>query len=155
MKTLPILTLPSPILREKSREVAMKELPRLHGFIDTLVATMYANDGIGIAAPQVGTSLRIIVIGTEKSPLVLVNPVIHTSSQETGWGEEGCLSVPGIFGKVRRAKKIQVKALDPSGKALSLKASFLLARVIQHEIDHINGILFIDKMERAKGALLL
>lgn len=154
MKTLPILTLPNPILRGKSREVEIKELPRLHGFIDALVASMYRNDGIGIAAPQVGTPLRIIVIGTEKSPLILVNPVIRTCSQETEWGEEGCLSVPGVFGKVRRAKKIQVKAVDPLGKALSLKASFLLARVIQHEIDHLDGILFIDKMKRAKDALL-
>lgn len=129
----------------------MKELQDLKGFLDALVATMYANDGVGIAAPQVGNLLRIITVGTEKTPLILVNPIIHTHSRESEVGEEGCLSVPNVFGRVKRAKKICVRALDPFGKAFSLNASFLLARVIQHEIDHLDGILFIDKIEPAKN----
>jgi peptide deformylase len=107
---------------------------------------MIQEDGIGIAAPQVGESIRLVIINQKDKPLIMINPRIITKSIRTEIAEEGCLSVPGVFGMVKRAKKIKATALDASGKQYVLKAEGLLARVIQHEVDHLNGILFIDKM---------
>lgn len=148
MKKLTILTTPHPILRKIAKEVPTDHIAKYRDWIEMLSETMYRDNGIGIAAPQVGESIRIIIIAQAEKPLTLINPVIIKSSEATELGEEGCLSVPGIFGLVRRSKKIKVSALNQNGKKLRFDASHLFARVILHEIDHLNGILFIDKLER-------
>lgn len=147
-----ILTEPEPILRQKGRGISPDELgtPELEQLARDLTETMYARDGVGIAAPQIGQSVQMCVIAREHTPeqkndLVLINPVWTKKTLTKISGEEGCLSVPDVFGKVKRYKKIKVTALDPHGKKLMFEATNFPARVIQHEIDHLNGVLFIDK----------
>lgn len=149
---LKVITIPNPTLRDRSHEVSpdFVMLPETQQFIQDLILTMYADDGIGIASPQVGKNVRICIIGREATPdkkhdLVLINPVWTKISRRTDWDVEGCLSVPKIYGKVKRYTQIHVEALDASGKAISFDAKKFFARVIQHEVDHLDGILFIDK----------
>jgi len=108
--------------------------------------TMSEKDGIGLAANQIGILKRIVVIADKEGPLILINPEIIEKSWLKNIMEEGCLSVPGVFGTVKRHKKITVAAINSRGETLKLKAEGMLARVIQHEIDHLDGILFIDKV---------
>lgn len=106
--------------------------------------TMYAFDGIGLAAPQIGISKRIIVVDTGDNLIEMVNPeIIYGEGEQTG--SEGCLSVPNVVGLVKRAKKVTVKGLNRKGEEVNIEASDLLARVFQHEIDHLDGVLFIDR----------
>lgn len=149
---LPIVTIPTPTLRDRSIEVTRDFVIQkdMQEFIQNLIITMYDDDGIGIASPQVGKNIRICIIGREATPekkkdLVLVNPVWTKTSRKTEWDTEGCLSVPNIYGKVKRYTHIQVEALDEQGNPLSFEAKKFFARVIQHEVDHLDGILFIDK----------
>ena len=107
---------------------------------------MLKEDGIGIAAPQVAKSIQMIVVNHKDGPLVLINPKVKSKSMRIEIAEEGCLSVPGIFGLVKRSKKAKVEALDKDGKNVEIKAEGILARVLLHEIDHLKGILFIDKV---------
>lgn len=109
---------------------------------------MKLDNGVGIAAPQVSKSIQLIVVNMKDQPLVLINPKIILKSIRKELGEEGCLSVPGVFGMVKRSKTVRVKALNQKGGKLFLKAKGMLARVLQHEIDHLLGILFIDKVVR-------
>lgn len=113
-----------------------------------MINTMRRSQGIGLAAPQVGVSQRLIVIAFQKEPLILFNPEISKKSFKKESGEEGCLSVPGVFGLVKRHYKISVAALDKSEKKINFVAEGMLARVIQHEVDHLNGILFIDRIKK-------
>lgn len=147
-----IVTIPTPTLRDRSIEVTRDfvMLPETQQFIQDLVLTMYADDGIGIASPQVGNNIRICIIGREATPdkkhdLVLINPIWTKTSRRTDWDVEGCLSVPKIYGKVKRYTQIHVEALDAKGEKISFDATKFFARVIQHEVDHLDGILFIDK----------
>ncbi len=119
--------------------------------------TMYAADGIGLAAPQVGIAKRVFVIDIREpgvEPLAVVNPVI-LESEGTERGEEGCLSLPGLIGVVERAARVTLEGVDVTGKPIRVDASELLARVIQHEIDHIDGVLFIDRLSPIKRKMLL
>ncbi|MFQ1049804.1 peptide deformylase [Avibacterium paragallinarum] len=133
----------------------------LHQLIDDMFETMYKEQGIGLAATQVNVHRRVIVIdieGTKENQIVLINPKIIESSGETGI-EEGCLSLPGLRGFVPRKEKLRVEALDKNGKAFILDADDLLAICIQHEIDHLNGIVFADylsplKRQRMKDKLI-
>lgn len=133
----------------------------LHQLIDDMFETMYKEQGIGLAATQVNVHRRVIVIdieGTKENQIVLINPKIIESSGETGI-EEGCLSLPGLHGFVPRKEKLRVEALDKNGKAFILDADDLLAICIQHEIDHLNGIVFADylsplKRQRMKDKLI-
>ncbi|MGB9763003.1 MAG: peptide deformylase [Minisyncoccia bacterium] len=134
----------NPILRQKSKEVE-KVTPEIRNLILEMKEIMLQNDGIGLAAPQIGESLRIIVCQIDDKFYSFVNPKIIKTSKKTIIFEEGCLSLPFIFGEVERPEKITLEALDFYGKPIKLKAFGLLARVIQHEIDHLDGILFIDK----------
>lgn len=150
---LKIITEPNDILRKRSLEIDRDFLlnPETQEFIKNMIPTMYSTDGIGLAAPQVGLNIRICVVGKEAvggNDLVLVNPTWEKTSRRKSVDVEGCLSVPQIYGKVRRWKNIQVDAWDEKGNLLSFSASNFFARVIQHEVDHLEGILFIDK---AKG----
>jgi len=147
MAILPILTLPDPVLRQKAKRVR-----NIDGSIQRLIAdmleTVKADPGrAALAAPQVGVSLRVIVIdipGAED--VVLVNPEIVKSSGERAV-TEGCLSVPGYYGEIKRARRVTAKGRDASGKEIRIKADGLLAQALQHEIDHLNGMLYVDHLE--------
>jgi peptide deformylase len=149
---LPILTYPNTILRQKAQEINLTEIGTLtlQELIKNMQQTVKAAGGIGLAAPQIGQSKRMIIINLENNNLVLINPKITRFSLRKELGEEGCLSLPGKFVLVKRAKVIKVTAFDENGKELKFKAKDLLARVIQHEIDHLNGVLIIDKAEKIK-----
>ena len=138
---------PDSVLRRKAEPIKAIELhkPELQQLFLDMEQTMDDNDGIGLAAPQVGKSIQLAVIKTKDGALALANPKITRFSLRQEFGEEGCLSIPGVYGSVKRSRTIRVRALDRRGKKLNFKASGLFARVIQHEIDHLNGILFIDK----------
>ncbi|OFI07668.1 peptide deformylase [Clostridium acetireducens DSM 10703] len=136
------------ILRKKSREI--KEIDdRILTLLDDMVETMYKNQGVGLAGPQVGILKRVVVIDVGQGPIYLVNPEI-IEKQGSYLDAEGCLSVPGRQEFVERPEKVKVKALNREGKEVILEGSGLLARAFCHEIDHLNGVLFIDKI--AKGA---
>jgi peptide deformylase len=149
---LEILTEPNPVLRQKSRPVEPADFkdPKFEQSILNLIETMKSRDGVGMAAPQAGMPLRFCVITKEYSEdkikdIVLINPVWTKKSILRSSDEEGCLSVPNVFGRVLRYKKIRVKAVDENGKSVNFEAKNFLARIIQHEVDHLDGILFIDK----------
>lgn len=149
---LPLVQLPNPNLRKRSIEIDRAVLlsPPIQTFIDEMIPTMYGDDGIGLAAPQVGKNIRVCVIGKDAdkkltTDLVLINPTWERTSKKTNIDTEGCLSVPNQFGKVKRYTHIDVNAWDRKGNPLSFEAHKFFARVIQHEIDHLDGILFIDK----------
>jgi len=137
---------PDPVLRRKAKRVSRVD-ESLNRLIDDMIETMYQASGAGLAAPQVGVSLKIAVIGIpDEDVIVLVNPELVKKSGERVV-IEGCLSVPGYRGEIKRAEKVTVKALDRNGKAFRIKADDLLAEVLEHEIDHLNGILYIDHLE--------
>lgn len=151
-----IVTLPQPILRRKARKVTDFGT-ELQALIDDMIETMRQAPGVGLAAPQVDESVRVIVVeypekeDDEESPLKLytmVNPRITRKSEETIVGTEGCLSVPGILGDVERPTAITVKGQNRHGQAYTLKAKGWLARIFQHEVDHLDGVLFVDRAEK-------
>jgi len=153
---LDITTHPNEILRAENKKISQKELKtdEFKRFVFDMAETMRKKDGIGLAAPQVGKNIKMCVINTEKGDLILINPKIIRKSFRKETDEEGCLSIPGVFGKVKRSKKIKVNALNSKGDKISFSASGLFARVIQHEVDHLHGVLFIDKaIEITKGEL--
>jgi peptide deformylase len=147
MAVLPIRALPDPVLRQKAKRVKA-----IDGSIKKLVAdmieTLHADPGrVGLAAPQVGVSLRVIVIGIPgEEDVVLINPEIVRRKGER-MVTEGCLSVPGYFGVIKRAESVRAKGLDVSGKEVKIKADELLAQALEHEIDHLNGMLYTDHVE--------
>ena len=146
MAVLPILKHPDPVLRRKAKRVSHVD-ESLNRLIDNMIETMYQVSGAGLAAPQVGVSLKIAVIGLpDEDVIVLVNPELVKKSGERVV-IEGCLSVPGYRGEIKRAEKVTVKALDRNGKAFRIKAEELLAEVLEHEIDHLNGVLYLDHLE--------
>jgi peptide deformylase len=146
MAVLPILKHPDPVLRRKAKRVTHVD-ETLNRLIDNMIETMQQASGAGLAAPQVGVSLKIAVIGIpEEEVIVLVNPEVVKKSGERVV-LEGCLSVPGYRGEIKRAENVTVKAFDRNGKAFRIKADDLLAEVLEHEIDHLNGVLYIDLLE--------
>lgn len=160
MSVLKVLIYPEDHLKEIARPVTEVN-DDIRKIIDDMFDTMYQEEGIGLAAPQVDILQRIITIdieGNKENQLVLINPEILVAEGEAGI-EEGCLSIPGFRGFVPRREKVTVKALDRNGKAFTLEANGLLAICIQHEIDHLNGILFVDylsplKRQRIKEKLI-
>ncbi len=142
---LKILKYPNDFLRKKAREVEDFKDPKLVGLVSDMVKTMEAEKGIGLAAPQVGLNLRICVVKVDNVLYELINPKIYSYSRKKEIFEEGCLSFPGKFFPVERPVKVKVKFRDIAGKKKKIKASGLLARVLQHEIDHLDGILVIDR----------
>jgi len=151
---LRIHVLGSPVLRQVTKEVASvtDEHRRL---IDDMFETMYAAHGIGLAAPQVGRSERIAVVDVDEQAFAIVNPVIVSDEDELAKGEEGCLSIPDVYGDVARPERVKVRALDRDGNPIEIDAEGLLARCLQHEIDHLDGRMFIDHLSvlRRKAAL--
>ena len=151
-KILPIIKNPSPLLREKSEKIGLEKIKAngLKELCADMIKTMKEKDGVGLAAPQVGKNIRLIAINTKDGPKIMINPKIMNKSWAKEWNEEGCLSVPGVYGKVRRNKKINCVYLDKKGQKTKIQAEGLLAFVIQHETDHLDGILFIDKAKDIK-----
>jgi peptide deformylase len=143
MSVYQVITVPNDILRGKALPVKEINAGVLR-VLDNMRDTMYAADGVGLAAPQIGIPKRMIVVDIGENLLELINPEI-IKQEGNQLGSEGCLSVPGIVGRVNRAKKVLVKGLDRNGQELNFEAVDLLAKVLQHEIDHLEGILFIDK----------
>ena len=143
-----ILIIPDKRLRVKSEAVKAVD-KRLRALIDDMFETMYAAEGIGLAAPQIGHAARLAIVDVEKNPIVLINPEI-VSEEGNDRAEEGCLSIPDIYGDVDRATTIRVRALDRTGGPFETEVSGLLARAIQHEIDHLHGKLFIDYLSFLK-----
>lgn len=148
MSPLDIYILGAPVLREETR-VVEEVTDELRAFVDELFETMYAAKGIGLAAPQVGRTERIAVVDVDDNPLVLINPeiVVREGKQRD---EEGCLSIPDIYGDVDRSMHVVVRALDRDGEPFEVDAESLLARCLQHEIDHLHGRLFIDYLSLVK-----
>ena len=144
-KLLDIITDPDPKLRVPSRKLDPAEIAGLADLIADMKLTMKEQDGVGLAAPQIGQNLRIIVIAQRSGILTMIDPVLKKLSFFKEWGEEGCLSVPNTFGQVRRHRSLTCDYLDESGQPQTLKAIGLMARILQHEVDHLDGILFIDK----------
>jgi len=148
-----IVTLPDPILRRKARPVTRFDA-ELQTLIDDMIETMRDAPGVGLAAPQLGVSERVIVVeynedeedeNAPKKLYVMVNPEIKSSSEETELGTEGCLSVPGWQGEVERALAVTVKGQTRRGQPMKVKAKGWMSRIFQHEIDHINGVVFTDR----------
>ena len=142
---LKIITNPNPILKKKSKPVTDVFDAEIKKLIPELRETMLKADGLGLAAPQVSQNIRLIAVRYEDGSLAIINPKIIKKSILKEWGEEGCLSVPHTFGQVKRHKSITIQYLDESGCEKKLHAKGMLARVLQHEMDHLDGVLFIDK----------
>jgi peptide deformylase len=144
----PVVKIPAPVLREVAKPLE-KVTKRTQFLIDDMVRMMRKANGIGLAAPQVGVSSRLIIIAPDGTrPVALINPVILDFGGEQ-IGQEGCLSIPGLYGDVKRASHISVEATDRKGQRSVLNFEGLAARIVQHEVDHLDGVLFIDKVDPA------
>jgi peptide deformylase len=147
MAVLPIKTLPEPVLRQKAKKVTSvdKSIKKL---VADMQETLHADDGrVGLAAPQIGVSLRVVVIGMpDEEDMIMINPEIIKTKGERQV-TEGCLSIPGYMGELKRAEQVTAKWHDLDGREVRVKAEGLLAQALQHEIDHLNGTLYIDHME--------
>jgi peptide deformylase len=146
-----------PVLRKAAAPVEFlsDEVRRL---IEDMFDTMYAEEGVGLAAPQVGVSQRVIVVDPREddvAPFALINPEILEFSEDLDRGEEGCLSIPGLREIVERPYAVRVRGLDRDGQPTEFEAEGLLARILQHEVDHLDGILFLDRVSALKRKLLL
>ncbi len=154
MSVRPIHLLGSPVLRERTVEVARVD-DELRRLVEDLFDTMRADKGVGLAANQIGETHRVAVVDVDDGePVILINPVI-VEREGTMRGEEGCLSIPEIFAEVDRAERIVVEVTDLDGKRRAVEATELKSRAIQHEIDHLEGILFLDRLSPLKRRMLL
>ena len=150
MAVLEIRHLPDEALRRKAMRVTIIDRS-VHRLIDDMTETMHAASGVGLAAPQVGVSRRVIVLQMpEEELIVMVNPEIVKGSEE-GEVEEACLSVPGYCGQIKRFAAVTVKGLDRRGKQIRIKATGLMAQALQHELDHLDGKLYIDRIEGSEN----
>ena len=159
MTIKPLIILPDPLLRQASKPIERIDI-ETQRLADDMLETMYDAPGIGLAAVQIGVARRMLVIdvsreGEEKQPLVFINPEIVTSSDDRSVYEEGCLSIPDYYAEVERPARVTVKHLDRDGKEQLTEAEGLLATCVQHEIDHLNGVLFIDYISRLKREMVI
>lgn len=159
MAILPIIWAPDPVLRTKCKpvEAVDDEIRRL---VDDMLATMYAAPGVGLAAPQVGVAKRVIVVDVagkdeQPQPIALINPEIVWRSEETQVYEEGCLSLPEMYADVERPAHVKVRYLDRDGAGREIEGDGLLAVCLQHEIDHIDGVLFVDHISALKRNIIM
>jgi peptide deformylase len=157
METLRVRIYGDPVLRQKSKPVSDFDRD-LYSLLDAMTDTMVIDGGVGLSAQQVGITDAVMVVNPEpsndKTLIQMVNPRILSFSRETSSGEEGCLSFPGIMGSIVRSDRVEVEYFDRDGKKQLVNAEGLTARIIQHEFDHLNGVLFIDRMSVAKRMLL-
>lgn len=159
MSIKPIIILPDPLLRQVSTKLEQVD-DDVRKLADDMLETMYDAPGIGLAAIQVGIPKRLLVIdiakeGEEKNPRVFINPEILASSDDRSVYEEGCLSIPDYYAEVERPARITVKYVNRDGKEETIEADGLLATCLQHEIDHLNGVLFIDHISRLKRDMVI
>lgn len=157
MAVMDIRVLGDPILRQETEPVVEVD-DEVRDLLDDMLETMYAADGVGLAAPQVGIGRRITVIDIrdpEVGVLELIDPQIVESSDEVERGEEGCLSIPGLQEIVERPARVVVEALDRDGEKRRIEGEGLLARALQHEVDHLDGVLFVDRVSPLKRRMLL
>jgi peptide deformylase len=157
--TLPILLVPDPRLRTKARPVGQGDADAVRTLAPRMLDAMYKAPGIGLAAPQVGELLRLIVVDLQPeekpAPIMLVNPEIVAASTELATREEGCLSLPGQYAEVTRPARVKLRYLDLEGAKREIEAEGLLATCLQHEVDHLNGVLFVDHISPLKRNMLL
>lgn len=143
----------TPVLHQRAKEVDVAELgtPAFEELIRDMLDTMHALNGVGIAATQVGVGKRVFIAESSDGPIALVNPVFTDMSWKKVNGDEGCLSVPGKFDSVARAKTVKIEALALDGKKVSFTAKDFFARILQHELDHLDGKLFLDRIAEQRG----
>ncbi|MGB8276086.1 MAG: peptide deformylase [Alphaproteobacteria bacterium] len=159
MAILPVLTAPDPRLKMKSKPVERVD-DAVRRLMDDMLETMYAAPGVGLAAPQVGVARRVIVVDTARegeppNPLRLANPEIVWTSEEEAVCEEGCLSVPDQYSEIARPKEVKIRYLDYENEIREVHATGFLATCLQHEIDHLNGVLFIDRISAVRRSIIL
>ncbi|HEX4366495.1 MAG TPA: peptide deformylase [Rhodopila sp.] len=156
---LPILIAPNQILKTRARPVKPTDADRVRDLIPRMFATMYKAPGIGLAAPQVGESLRLVVIdlvpNDKRQPYSLINPEVVAASEERATREEGCLSLPGQYADITRPARVKIRYLDAAGVKQEMQADGLLAACLQHEIDHLDGILFVDHLSSLKRNMIM
>jgi peptide deformylase len=159
LDTLSILIVPEPMLKAKARTVTAADADRVRELVPRLFSTMYQAPGIGLAAPQVGVGLRVAVVDVmpddKPSPITLINPEVIAQSEELATREEGCLSLPGQYADVTRPARVTVRYTDQGGARRQIEADGLLAACMQHEIDHLDGILFVDHLSALKRNMIL
>lgn len=159
MNPLPILIVPDPVLRKICRAVTPADQEQVTALIPRMFDTMYKAPGIGLAAPQIGSLLRLVVIDLAPdkvpAPLVLINPEIIAASDEKATREEGCLSLPDQYADVTRPARVKVRYQDEAGQRREIEGDGLMAACLQHEIDHLNGVLFVDYLSSLKRNMLL
>lgn len=159
VESLPILIAPHPTLKARTRPVTPSDAEQIQALVPRMFATMYAAPGIGLAAPQVGVGLRLAVVdlmpNDARAPIVLVNPEILASSEETTTREEGCLSVPGQYADVTRPERVRIGFQDLAGRRQEFEADGLLGACLQHEIDHLDGVLFTDHLSVLKRNMIM
>lgn len=159
VETLQILVVPDPILKARAKPVAPADMEELRRLIPRMFATMYKAPGIGLAAPQVGVGLRCAVVdlmaNNVPAPIVLINPEVIARSDELAAREEGCLSLPGQYAEVTRPARVTIRYLDLDGAKRQIEAEGLLAACLQHEIDHLDGVLFVDHLSALKRNMIL
>jgi len=159
IETLPILIAPDPMLKTRARPVTAEDMARVRGLVPRMFTTMYRAPGIGLAAPQVGVGLRFTIVDImpddKPSPITLINPEVVARSEELATREEGCLSLPGQYADVTRPARVTVRYTDADGAKRQIQAEGLLAACLQHEIDHLDGILFVDHLSALKRNMIL
>jgi peptide deformylase len=159
VETLPILLVPEPILKTRARPVGANDMQRVRALVPRMFATMYRAPGIGLAAPQVGVGLRFAVVDLmaddKPAPIALINPEVLARSEELATREEGCLSLPGQYADVTRPARVTVRHTDADGVRRQIEADGLLAACLQHEIDHLDGVLFVDHLSALKRNMIL
>lgn len=155
----PILIVPHPALKAKARKVGPADMDTVRALIPRMFAAMYAAPGIGLAAPQVGVGLRLAVVDLmpddKPAPMVLINPEVVGASEDVATREEGCLSLPGQYAEVSRPARVRVRYRDEAGATREVEAEGLLAACLQHEIDHLDGVLFVDHLSALKRNMIL
>jgi peptide deformylase len=158
-ETLSILIAPHPVLRRRTRPVTPADAGQVRDLVPRMFDIMYRAPGIGLAAPQVGIGLRFAVVDLmpddKRAPIVLVNPEILASSEELATREEGCLSLPGMYADVTRPARVKVRYQDEAGARRQIEADGLLAACLQHEIDHLHGVLFVDHLSLIKRNMIM
>jgi peptide deformylase len=159
IEPLTILLVPEPILKARARPVAAADMEQVRALLPRMFATMYRAPGIGLAAPQVGVGLRFAVVDLmaddKPTPIVLINPEVVARSEEQATREEGCLSLPGQYADVTRPARVTVRYTDATGAKRQIDAEGLLAACLQHEIDHLDGVLFVDHLSALKRNMIL
>jgi peptide deformylase len=159
VEKLPILIAPHPALKTRAREVQPADADAVRDLIPRMFAAMHAAPGIGLAAPQVNRNLRLVVIdlmpNDKHEPYSLINPEIIATSTELATREEGCLSLPGQYADITRPARVKVRYLDATGAKREIEADGLMAACLQHEIDHLNGVLFVDHLSALKRNMIM